>query len=178
MSEKTIKTSTRPDWTEYFMLIVDAVSTRGTCPRGQCGSIITRDNVLLSTGYVGAPSGSPQCDEIGCLIKEVKHEDGHVSAHCKRTVHAEANAILQAAKNGMSIKGGTIFTRMMPCIDCAMLIVNSGLKKVVAKKDYHESAAGKEIFKNAGVEIEIINPEVETYAGGQQIKPKDIKKTK
>lgn len=169
------KKSVRPGWTEYFMGILDAVSMRGTCPRGRCGSLIMRDNVLLSTGYVGAPSGAPQCDEIGCLMKEVKHEDGHVSMHCKRTVHAEANAILQAAKNGIEVRGGTIFSGMTPCRDCAMLIVNSGLKKVIAKKDYHESTQSKEIFKNAGVELEIQNPEVEQYSG-QQVKAKKTKK--
>lgn len=147
----------RPDWTEYFMGILDAVAKRGTCMRAQCGCVITRDNVLLSTGYNGAPAGAPQCDEVGCLMKEVKHDDGHVSEHCKRTVHAEANAILQAAKNGVTIKGGTLFCGMTPCRDCAMLIVNSGIKNVVVKKDYHESNETKKMFDNARVELRILD---------------------
>jgi len=118
--------------------------------------VIIRDNVLLSTGYNGAPAGAPQCDEVGCLIKEMKHDDGHVSKHCKRTVHAEANAILQAAKNGVTIKGGTLFSGMTPCRDCAMLIVNSGLKTVIVKEDYHESAETKKMFEDAGVELVIL----------------------
>jgi dCMP deaminase len=145
------------------MGIMDAVAVRGTCLRAKPGCVITRDNVLLSTGYCGAPSGAPQCDEVGCLLEEVKHADGHVSMHCKRTVHAEANAILQAAKNGIEIKGGVLYCGMTPCRDCAMLIVNSGIKRVIVKKDYHESAETKRMFENAGVELEILNPEVEKY---------------
>jgi len=155
-----VKKSLRPNWTEYFMGIMDAVATRGTCLRAKCGCVITRDNVLLSTGYNGAPAGAPQCDEVGCQMEEVKHVDGHVSQHCKRTVHAEANAILQAAKNGVEIKGGTLYVGMTPCRDCAMLIVNSGITKVVAKKDYHESTETKKMFKEAGVVLELLSPEV------------------
>jgi dCMP deaminase len=147
------------------MTIQDAVAARGTCLRAKCGCVITRDNVLLSTGYNGAPSGAPQCDEVGCLVEEIKHGDGRVSLHCRRTVHAEANAILQAAKNGIEIRGGTLYCGMTPCRDCAMLIVNSGIKKIIVKKDYHESADSKRMFDDAGVELQILNPEVEEYAG-------------
>lgn len=156
------KKSTRPNWDEYWLNIMDAVGQRATCPRGKSGCVIVRDNVLLSTGYVGAPKGAPQCDEVGCLIKEIKHGDGHVSEHCKRTVHAEANAILQAAKNGVRISDGTLYCRMTPCRDCAMLIVNSGIKKVIAKSDYHESAETKQMFDDANVEL-IILGEVVKY---------------
>jgi dCMP deaminase len=89
-------------------------------------------------------------------MKEVKHADGHVSQHCKRTVHAEANAILQAAKNGIRINGGTLYCGMTPCRDCSMLIVNSGIKEVIVEKDYHESDESKEILKNAGVSLRIL----------------------
>jgi dCMP deaminase len=154
-----MKKSVRPNWDEYFMLILDAVATRGTCLRAKCGCVITRDNVLLSTGYNGAPAGAPQCDEVGCLMKEVKHADGHVSMHCKRTVHAEANAILQAAKNGVTVKDGTLYCGMTPCQDCAMLIVNAGIKYVIVKKDYHESAETKKMFKDAGVKLRILSEE-------------------
>lgn len=150
------KKATRPGWDEYWLLIMDAVGERATCPRGKSGCVITRDNVLLSTGYVGAPKGAPQCDEVGCLMKEVKHGDGHVSEHCKRTVHAEANAILQAAKNGVRISDATLYCRMTPCRDCAMLIVNSGIKRVVAKGDYHESTDTKQMFDDAGVDLTIL----------------------
>ena len=154
MTEK--KQSKRPGWDEYWLNIMDAVGKRATCPRGMFGCVIVRENVLLSTGYVGAPKGAPQCDEVGCLMKEVKHGDGHVSEHCKRTVHAEANAILQAAKNGVKIEGATLYCGMCPCRDCAMLIVNSGLRRVIVRKDYHESADTKKMFKDAGVELVIL----------------------
>lgn len=161
MSEKTTKALKRPDWTDYFMTILDAVATRGTCLRAKCGCVITRDNVILSTGYNGAPAGAPQCDEIGCLIEETKHADGHTSKHCRRTVHAEANAILQAAKNGTGIRDGVLYCGMTPCRDCAMLVVNAGIKKVIVKKDYHESAESKEMFQNAGVELIILDESVQ-----------------
>jgi dCMP deaminase len=146
----------RPSWQEYFMEIVNAVAQRGTCLRARCGCVIVRDNVLLSTGYNGAPKGAEQCDEDGCLIKEVKHADGHVSKHCKRTVHAEANAVLQAAKNGVAIKDAALYCGMTPCRDCAMLIVNSGIKTVVVKEDYHESGETKDMFKDAEVDLVIL----------------------
>jgi dCMP deaminase len=120
------------------------------------GCAIVRDNVILSTGYVGAPKGAPQCDEVGCLMKEVKHGDGHVSQHCKRTVHAEANAILQAAKNGVRISDATLYCGMCPCRDCAMLIVNSGIRHVIVRKDYHESTDTKQMFEDAGVSLVIL----------------------
>lgn len=161
MNKSVTKADVRPSWTEYFMMILDAVATRGTCLRAKCGCVITRDNVILSTGYNGAPAGAPQCDEIGCLMEEVKHEDGHVSKHCRRTVHAEANAILQAAKNGTEIKDGVLYCGMTPCRDCAMLVVNSGIKKVIVKKDYHESAESKKMFKDAGVELIILDESVQ-----------------
>jgi dCMP deaminase len=153
------KQQPRPGWDEYFLGIVEAVSRRSTCLRGKPGCVITRDNVLLSTGYAGAPSGAQQCDEVGCLVEEVKHADGHVSMHCKRTVHAEVNAVLQAAKNGTGIDRGTLYCGMCPCRDCARVIVNSGIRRVVVQKDYHESAESKALFLNAGVELTIANPE-------------------
>jgi dCMP deaminase len=150
------KKLTRPNWEEYFMGIVEAVAARGTCLRAKCGCVITRKNVLLSTGYNGAPKGAPQCDEVGCLVKKVTHEDGHTSEHCKRTVHAEANAILQAAKNGMKIEDATLYCGMTPCRDCAMLIVNSGITEVIVQKDYHESDETKQMFSDAGVSLTIL----------------------
>ena len=164
-TKKTTKTEkyVRPSWEEYFMDVMDAVSRRATCDRGRSGCVIARDNVLLSTGYVGSPKGSPHCDEVGHLMKKMIHDDGHISDHCKRTAHAEANAICQAAKNGTSVDGATVYCRMTPCRDCAMLIANSGIASVVAQRDYHESAESKEILKLAGVKLKILNTEVQKY---------------
>jgi dCMP deaminase len=145
----------RPSWDEYFFDVMEAVAKRATCDRGRSGCVIARDNVLLSTGYVGAPKGSPECDAVGHLMKSVIDEDGTTGRHCVRTAHAEANAICQAAKNGVSINGATLYCRMTPCRNCAMMIANSGIKRVIAQTDYHSSSAteGKEILKAAGVEF-------------------------
>jgi len=153
----------RISWDEYFIEVMDAVSKRATCDRGRSGCVIARDHVTLSTGYVGSPAGSPHCDDVGHLMKKVVHDDGRISEHCKRTAHAEANAICQAAKNGISIKGGTVYCRMTPCRDCAMIIINSGIAKVVAQRDYHDSAESKEMFKLAGVDLVILNHEIQNY---------------
>ncbi|MDR0461737.1 MAG: cytidine/deoxycytidylate deaminase family protein [Christensenellaceae bacterium] len=147
----------RPGWDEYFLEILEATRKRSTCDRGRGAAIIVRDNVLLSTGYVGAPKGSPHCDDVGHLMKEVKHEDGTVSKHCMRTAHGEANAIAMAAKTGVSVDGATMYVTMMPCRNCAMLIANCGIKKVICKVNYHGVNEGAEILKNAGVELVILD---------------------
>jgi len=149
----------RPNWDEYFIGIMEGVAKRATCDRGRSGAVIARDNVILSTGYVGAPKGSPHCDDVGHLLKEIKNEDGTIDKHCMRTAHAEANAICMAAKTGVSIDGATMYCRMVPCRNCAMLIANSGIKRVVAQNNYHGSSAkeSKEILKRAGVKLDILN---------------------
>ena len=153
----------RPSWDEYFLGIMDAVRERGTCDRGKSGSIIVRDNRILTTGYVGSAKGMPHCDEAGHLMHEVLNEDGTRSKHCIRTVHAEQNAIVQAARNGVSIEGATIYCSMTPCFTCAKLIINAGIKRVVAKKDYHKSKLSKAFFKAAKVKLTIIDDHVQTY---------------
>ncbi|MDR3126478.1 MAG: cytidine/deoxycytidylate deaminase family protein [Rickettsiales bacterium] len=155
----------RPSWDEYFMKIMEAVATRATCDRGRSGCVIARDNVILSTGYVGSPNGSPHCDDVGHLMKEIRHEDGSVSQHCMRTAHAEANAICQAAKNGVSINGATLYCRMTPCRNCAMMIANSGIKRVVVQHDYHGVSETLDIFKNAGVELVMLSSDKPSYDG-------------
>ena len=99
MSEENVP-YTRPHWDNYFMEICDTVAKRATCGRGRSGCVIAKDNRILVTGYVGSPAGLPHCDEVGHQLKQMIHEDGSVTQHCVRTVHAEQNAICQAAKNG------------------------------------------------------------------------------
>jgi len=137
---------------------MEAASKRSTCDRGRSACVIAKGKVLLSTGYVGSPKGMPHCDDIGHLMKEVINDDGTSSRHCMRTAHAEANAIAQAARHGIAIEGATLYCRMTPCRNCAMLIVNSGIARVVAQMDYHGSSAAesKEMFKMAGVEFCIL----------------------
>lgn len=153
----------RPTWDEYFMEVCRAIAKRATCDRGRSGCVIARDNQLLVTGYVGAPKGLPHCDDVGHQFKTMQHEDGTVSKHCVRTVHAEQNAICQAAKRGISIDGGTLYCKMTPCRTCAMLIINCGIKRVIAEKRYHDSADSIEMFKQAGVLLEHLSDTIEEY---------------
>jgi dCMP deaminase len=154
----------RPTWDEYFLGLLEAIGARGTCDRGRSGSVIvSEDHTILSTGYVGAPPGSPHCDQVGHLMKTVTHEDGHQSQHCMRTLHAEENAILQAAKEGIKIQGATIYTKMAPCYNCAMRIVRVGIKKLVAQKRYHADGQAIELFRGAGIEVIVIDNTVEAY---------------
>ena len=153
----------RPDWDEYFMDIARAAAGRATCDRGKSGCVIARDKRLLTTGYVGAPVGLPHCDEVGHQMKTMVHEDGVQTQHCVRTSHAEENAIIQAARHGISLDGATIYCKMTPCYNCAKMIINSGIKRVVAEKDYHNGRDTKEIFRKAGIDLHIVNSDVEKY---------------
>lgn len=153
----------RPSWDEYFSHLANLVGERGTCDRGQCGALITRDKRIVSTGYVGSPSGTVHCDEVGHEIHTVVNEDGSESKHCIRTTHAEQNAICQAARFGIAVDGGTIYTKMAPCYACAKMIINAGIKRVVCNQDYHASVRSKEIFKEAGVELVILDNKVMEY---------------
>ncbi len=154
---------TRPTWDEYFIEVMDAIAKRATCNRGRSGCVIAKDNRLLVTGYVGSPVGQPHCDDVGHLFKKMIHEDGHISEHCVRTVHAEANAICQAARNGISIDGATLYCRMTPCRNCAMMIINSGIKRVVVQKDYHEGSETAQMFRDAGIEFSMMSTDVQSY---------------
>ena len=153
----------RPSWDGYFMKIAEVVGERATCDRGRSGCVIVKDKRILVTGYVGAPVGVAHCDEVGHEMHTVVQEDGTQSKHCIRTTHAEQNAIANAARKGVAVEGGTLYCHMTPCYTCAKILINAGIERVVAKKDYHASKRSKEVFKEAGVELEILNPEVETY---------------
>lgn len=161
--EEILSKIPRPSWDEYFIEISKTVARRATCNRGRSGCVIVKDKHVLVTGYVGAPVGLPHCDEVGHQMKTVVHEDGSTSQHCVRTAHAEQNAICQAAKLGIPLKNSTLYCKMTPCSVCAKMIINSGIKDVVSEKDYHKSAESKEMFRQAGIKLKILNPEVETY---------------
>lgn len=154
---------TRPSWDDYFMEIANTVAKRATCDRGRSGCVIARDRQLLVSGYVGSPKGLPHCDEVGHQFKKMIHEDDTVTQHCVRTVHAEQNAICQAAKLGISLQGATLYCRMTPCRTCAMLIINCGIVRVVCEKKYHAGNESEEMFKAAKVKIEFVNDEVLKY---------------
>lgn len=153
----------RPSWDDYFMEIANTVAKRATCDRGRSGCVIARDKQLLVSGYVGSPIGLPHCDDVGHQMKKMIHEDDSETQHCVRTVHAEQNAICQAAKLGISLQGSTLYCRMTPCRTCAMLIINCGIVRVVCEKKYHASLESEEMFKVAGVKLEYVNNEVLKY---------------
>ncbi|MCX6755300.1 MAG: cytidine/deoxycytidylate deaminase family protein [Candidatus Nomurabacteria bacterium] len=153
----------RPSWDEYFLEIMDTVAKRASCDRGRSGCVIVKDNRILATGYVGAPAGVKSCDDAGHEMHTVIHADGTQTQHCIRTAHNEQNAIVHAARTGVALLGGTMYCYMTPCYACAKMIINSGIVRVVAKKDYHAGERSKEIFKEAGVKYELINNEVEKY---------------
>ena len=153
----------RPSWDDYFMEVANTIAKRATCDRGRSGCVIARDRQMLVTGYVGSPAGLEHCDEVGHQMKRMLHEDDSVTQHCVRTVHAEQNAICQAAKLGVSIKGATLYCRMTPCRVCAMLIINCGIVRVMCERQYHAGAESEAMFKKAGVELEYKYDEVQQY---------------
>jgi len=153
----------RPSWDEYFMEIAHTVSKRATCDRGRSGCVIVKEKQILVSGYVGSPNGLPHCDDVGHQMKKILHEDGSISEHCVRTVHAEQNAICQAAKRGIALDGSTLYCRMTPCRVCAMLIINCGIKRVVCEKKYHAGVESEEMFAKAGVELEFFSKEILMY---------------
>lgn len=160
----------RPSWDDYFIGVARAVAGRATCDRGRNGSVLVKNKRILSTGYVGAPAGLSHCDDAGHLFKKSLNEDGSIKHNCIRTTHAEQNAIAQAARHGVSIEGATIYTKMVPCLDCVKMIINAGIKRLVCERDYHDSVLSKRFLKEAGVELVIMNDEVMSYPkqGGQQ----------
>jgi len=129
-------TARRATWDEYFMAIAGEVATRSTCDRKHVGAVIVRDRTILATGYNGSIRGLAHCDDEGHLM-----EDGH----CVRTVHAEANAIVQAARNGIRLEGSDIYVTASPCFRCFQLIANSGLGRIVFAEFYRD----ERIFKFA-----------------------------
>ncbi len=153
----------RPSWDEYFMELTKSVARRATCDRGRSGCVVVKDKRVLTTGYVGSPPGLQHCDDIGHLFETRYDKDGKESHHCIRTTHAEQNAIAQAAKHGISLDGASVYCKMEPCIMCAKLIISSGIKRVVCEKRYHAAQLTREMFRDAGVNLEVLYDEVEKY---------------
>lgn len=125
----------RPDNDTYFMRMAELVATRSTCLRRNVGAVVVKEKRVLTTGYNGAPKGLKHCAEVGCIRLENKIESGTRHELC-RGVHAEQNAVIQAAYFGVSIKDSTIYTTNFPCVLCAKILVNAGIKEVVYKDDY------------------------------------------
>lgn len=152
----------RPSWDDYFMDIAQRVATRSTCLRRQVGAIIVLDKRILATGYNGAPRGLPHCDETGCLREKMGIPSGQRQEIC-RGLHAEQNAILQAALHGVSVAGGTIYVTHQPCITCAKMIINAGIKRAVCAQTYPDELA-RSFLAEAGVELDLWAPEAQNGA--------------
>ncbi|MCE2485879.1 MAG: dCMP deaminase family protein [Desulfurellaceae bacterium] len=128
--------SERLSWDHYFLNITRQVAERSTCSRAKVGAVIVRERSILASGYNGAPSGLPHCTEVGCLIYESRTPDGRVEENCYRTIHAEINAIAQAAKNGVSIRDADMYVTHTPCIHCLKVLINTGIRRVFYDRAY------------------------------------------
>ena len=134
----------RPNWDEYFLKLAMLASERATCPRMHCGCVLVKNKEVISTGYNGSIPGDVHCEDVGCLV---------VDNHCMRTVHAEMNALVQAAKHGHAVEGSTAYITNMPCTTCAKSLIIAGIKRVVVFSDYHDTLA-TEFFTKASVKID------------------------
>jgi dCMP deaminase len=143
--------SERPSWDSYFMQIAQMVASRSTCIRRQVGAVIVKDKQILSTGYNGSPSGLKHCGEVGCLRQVLKISSGERTEIC-RAVHAEQNALLQAARHGVAIEGADMYTSVQPCVLCTKMIINTGIKRVIYASPYPDSMAMK-IAEESGLEL-------------------------
>ena len=134
--------SKRPTWNEYFMKITSLVAERGTCIKRSVGAVIVKDNRILSTGYNGAPKGFKHCEEVGCIRQEMNVPSGQRHELC-RGLHAEQNAIIQAAWHGVKIEGGTMYCTYQPCVICVKMMINAGIRKLVFSGNYPDELAAK-----------------------------------
>ncbi len=160
---KRAKKYKRPNWDDYFSNLINTIGERATCDRGRSGCVVVKDNRIIATGYVGSPKGLPHCDDSGHDIRKTMNEKGEISQHCVRTVHAEQNAICQAAKFGISLDGGTLYCKMTPCAVCGKMIINAGIKRVVAQKRYHADQDTRKMFRQAKVRLKVKDNTLEKY---------------
>ncbi len=128
--------SDRRSWDQYFLMITRQVAERSTCTRAKVGAVFVRDKNILATGYNGSPSGLPHCFDVGCLVYQSRTPSGEVEENCFRTIHAEINAIAQAAKNGASIRDADIYITHTPCIHCFKVLINTGIRRILYEKPY------------------------------------------
>ena len=141
------------------------MAERSTCDRGHAACVIVKENRILATGYAGSPKGMPHCDDVGHLLrKQYDNQTGEISTHCVRTVHAEQNAITQSAKFGVSLTDSTAYVTMEPCFTCAKMLVQVGVKRVVAFKKYHDDKDTVDLFTKAGITLDIHENIDESYS--------------
>ncbi|MDD2733535.1 MAG: cytidine/deoxycytidylate deaminase family protein [Desulfuromonadaceae bacterium] len=147
----------RPSWDQYFMDITHLVATRSSCLRRQVGAVLVKDRNILATGYNGVPTGITHCEAVGCLRERLNVPSGERHELC-RGLHAEQNAIIQAAKHGTNINGATLYCTTMPCIICTKMIINAGISRVLYGEGYADELA-QEMIIESGVTISHFAPE-------------------
>jgi dCMP deaminase len=146
----TLDQNKRPDWDEYFMDIAHVVLKRGNCCRRKVAALIVRDRRIVSTGYNGTPRGIDNCHEGGCPRCASDAPSGEVLGECI-CAHAEENAIVQAAYHGISVRSGTLYCTLSPCLMCTKMVINAGIKEVVYETEYHFTEQARSLFATAGV---------------------------
>lgn len=143
----------RPGWDDYFLEMAKLTATRATCPRRRVGAVLVRDHRVIATGYNGSVAGDDHCDDAGCLM---------VDGHCRRTIHAELNALLQCAINAISSAGSTMYCTDFPCVDCAKAMAQAQVRRVVYLSDYPDPNSSN-ILRRAGVELLKAQPGKQGY---------------
>ena len=160
MSGKDLATpsaESRPDWDTYFMKLCHVVAERSTCLRRKVGALLVANHRILATGYNGAPQGMAHCTEVGCLREQMAVPPGERHELC-RGLHAEQNAIIQAARHGTRIDGATLYTTHHPCSICAKMAINAGVRRIVCRQDYPDDL-GKALLSLGKVTLEVLPPE-------------------
>jgi dCMP deaminase len=143
----------RPDWDTYFMKIAHDVAARSTCDRAYVGAVLVREKRILTTGFNGSPAGLPHCDEEDHLM---------IDGHCVRTIHAEANAIIQAALHGVLTKGATCYVTHFPCLSCTKMLINAGIVRIVYENSYRIDENALQFLRRANVEVTSVSPQAST----------------
>ena len=156
----------RPSWDEYFMDITRLVARRSTCIRRQVGAVMVKDKNILATGYNGTPTGITHCDVTGCLREQLKVPSGERHELC-RGLHAEQNAIIQAARHGVNIADSVLYCTDSPCIICTKMLINAGISKVIYLKGYADQLS-MEMLKESGIEAFAFDDVVGRAPGGQR----------
>jgi dCMP deaminase len=151
MTKRKISSYQRPSWDEYFLEVARLVARRATCLRRSVGAVLVKDKKILATGYNGSPSGLSHCIDIGCLRQKLKIPSGERHELC-RGLHAEQNVLLQAALHGVSTKDSILYITNQPCIICAKMLINAGIREIVTSGDYPDKLSGK-FLKEAKIRV-------------------------
>jgi len=149
-----LKIVKRPSWDKYFLEMSGLVARRSTCLRRSVGAVLVKDKRILSTGYNGAPSGLKHCVDVGCLRQKLKIPSGERHELC-RALHAEQNALIQASLYGISVKGSTLYATNQPCVICAKMLINAGIKEVVINDGYPDKMA-MDFLKSAKIKVRTV----------------------